>query len=127
MDLNATYRHANSGFTLIEMLVVLSVMALLLSLVAPSYISHVDRAQELTLKQNLKTIRAAIDQFRADRGRDPADLAELVATHYLRELPIDPVTDRSDTWVPVVVSNGMHDLHSGSPGKGSDGTPYAGW
>ena len=127
MDPSATHRHARAGFTLIEMLVVLSVIALLLSLVAPSYISHVGRAQELTLKQNLKTVRAAIDQFHADRGRDPTDLPELVSAHYLRELPVDPLTDRSDTWVPVVVDSGMHDLHSGALGKGSDGTTYASW
>ncbi len=122
-NLNRTRR----GFTLIEMLVVLSVIALLLSLVAPTYVSHVGRAQELTLKQNLKTVRGIIDQFHADRARDPVDLAELVTTHYLRELPVDPVTDRNDTWVPVVVDGAMHDLHSGAPGKGSDGTPYASW
>jgi len=109
------------------MLVVLSVIALLLSLVAPAYISRIDRAQELTLRQNLKTVRASIDQFRADRTRDPTDLAELVTEHYLRELPVDPVTDRNDTWVPVLVGGAMHDLHSGAPGKGSDGTPYASW
>lgn len=118
---------ARRGFTLIEMLVVLSVIALLLSLVAPAYVSHIDRAQELTLRQNLKITRASIDQFRADRARDPADLAELVAEHYLRELPVDPVTDRNDTWVPAVVNGGMRDLHSGAPGKGSDGTLYASW
>ncbi len=121
------HHRASGGFTLIEMLVVLSVIALLLSLVAPAYVSHVGRAQELTLRQNLKTVRASIDQFRADRARDPADLAELVAEHYLRELPVDPVTDRNDTWVPVVMAGAMHDLHSGAPGKGSDGTPYASW
>ncbi len=109
------------------MLVVLSVIALLLSLVAPTYVSHVGRAQELTLKQNLKTVRGIIDQFRADRARDPVDLAELVTTHYLRELPVDPVTDRNDTWVPVMVDGAMHDLHSGAPGKSSDGMPYASW
>jgi len=89
--------------------------------------SRIDRAQEVTLKQNLKTVRNSIDQFHADHARDPADLAELVATHYLRELPVDPVTDRDDTWVPEIVDGGMHDLHSGAPGKGSDGTPYASW
>jgi general secretion pathway protein G len=115
------------GFTLIEMLVVLSVIGLLLSLVAPSYLHHVDRAQELALKHNLKSVRESIDQFRADRGRDPANLDELVSTHYLRELPLDPVTDRTDSWVPVQVDGGMHDLHSGAPGKGSDGSAYASW
>ncbi len=115
------------GFTLIEMLVVLSVIGLLLSLVAPAYLSHIDRAQELTLKQNLKTVRATIDQFHADRARDPVDLAELVTAHYLHELPVDPVTDRNDTWVPVMVDGALHDLHSGAKGNSSNGTPYASW
>ncbi len=109
------------------MLVVLSVIALLLSLVAPSYLHHVDRAQELALKHNLKAVRESIDQFHADRGRDPASLDELVSTRYLRELPLDPVTDRVDTWVPVQVEGGVHDLHSGAPGKSSDGSTYASW
>ncbi|MET0384111.1 MAG: prepilin-type N-terminal cleavage/methylation domain-containing protein [Burkholderiaceae bacterium] len=120
-------RHAARGFTLIEMLVVLSVIALLLSLVAPAYVSRIDRVRDLTLRQNLKTLRDAIDQFRADRARDPADLAELVGAHYLRDLPVDPVTDRNDGWVPMMVDGGMHDLHSGAPGKGGDGRPYAQW
>lgn len=115
------------GFTLIEMLVVLSVIGLLLSLVAPSYLHHVDRAQELALKHNLKAVRESIDQFRADRGRDPASLDELVSTHYLRALPLDPITDRADTWVPVQVDGGLHDLHSGAQGQGSDGSTYASW
>ena len=115
------------GFTLIEMLVVLSVIGLLLSLVAPSYLHHVDHAQELALKHNLKAVRESIDQFRADRGRDPASLDELVSTHYLRDLPLDPVTDRTDTWVPVQANGGMHDLHSGAAGKGGDGSAYASW
>ena len=109
------------------MLVVLSVIGLLLSLVAPSYLHHVDRAQELALKHNLKAVRESIDQFHADRGRDPTSLDELVTTHYLRELPLDPVTDRADTWVPVQVDGAMHDLHSGASGKGSDGSAYASW
>ena len=115
------------GFTLIEMLVVLSVIGLLLSLVAPSYLHHVDHAQELALRHNLKAARESIDQFRADRGRDPANLDELVSAHYLRELPLDPVTDRADTWQPVQVDGAMHDLHSGAPGKASDGSTYASW
>ena len=115
------------GFTMIEMLVVLSVLALLLSLVAPSYFGHVDRARELALKQDLKTVRDCIDKFHADRGRDPADLPELVATHYLREIPVDPVTDSAATWVPALVDGGMHDLHSGASGNAQDGTAYASW
>ena len=115
------------GFTLIEMLVVLAVLALLLSLVAPSYFGHVDRARELTLRQDLKTMRDAIDKFAADRGRDPHDLDELVAARYLREIPVDPVTDSAATWVPLQVDGAMHDLHSGARGTAQDGTPYASW
>lgn len=123
--MSSPWRHR--GFTLIEMLVVLSVIGLLLSLVAPAYLHHVDRAQELTLKQNLKTVRNSIDQFHADRGRDPAGLEELVSMHYLRDLPLDPVTDRTDSWVLVQMDGGMHDLHSGAPGKATDGSTYASW
>lgn len=115
------------GFTLIEMLVVLSVIGLLLSIAAPAYLTHVDRARDLALRQDLKTVRDSIDKFHADRGRDPVDLAELVTTRYLREMPVDPVTDSAATWVPVQVDGGIHDLHSGAPGNGADGTPYASW
>jgi general secretion pathway protein G len=115
------------GFTLIEMLVVLSVIGLLLSIAAPAYLTHVDRARDLALKQDLKTVRDSIDKFHADRGRDPTDLAELVTAHYLREMPVDPVTDSAATWVPVQVDGGVHDLHSGAPGNGADGSPYASW
>ncbi len=112
---------------MIEMLVVLAVIGILLSIVAPSYLGHVNRARDLALKQDLKTVRDSIDKFHADRGRDPTDLAELVTANYLRELPVDPVTDSAATWVPVQVDGGVHDLHSGAPGNGADGTAYASW
>lgn len=118
---------APRGFTLIEMLVVLSVIGMLLSLVAPSYLGHVDRARELVLKQDLKTVRDSIDKFAADRGIDPENLDELVSAHYLREVPVDPMTDQSTTWVPQMVDGKMHDLHSGAPGRAHDGTSYASW
>jgi len=118
---------AAQGFTLIEMLVVLSVIGLLLSIAAPAYLAHVDHARDLVLKQDLKTVRDSIDKFHADRGRDPVDLAELVKTRYLREVPVDPVTDSTSSWVPVQIDGGVHDLHSGAPGNGADGTPYASW
>ncbi len=112
---------------MIEMLVVLSVIGLLLSIVAPRYLAHVDHARDLALKQDLKTMRDAIDKFAADRARDPADLAELVSAGYLRELPADPVTDSAATWQPVVVDGRMHDVRSGALGNGADGTAYASW
>lgn len=113
------------GFTLIEILVVLAVLALLTSIVAPTYLGRLDAAKELALKQNLKTIRDSIDHFAADRGRDPSDLQELVTSHYLREVPLDPVTDSAATWVPVIQDGRMHDLHSGALGQASDGISYA--
>jgi len=118
---------AARAFTLIEMLVVLAVLGMLLSLVIPSYRGHVDHARELALRQDLRTVRDCIDKFHADRGRDPVDLAELVSARYLREIPVDPVTESATTWVPVVVEGGLHDIHSGAPGNAQDGTAYASW
>jgi general secretion pathway protein G len=115
------------GFTLIEMLVVLGVIGMLLSVVAPRYLAHVDHARDLALRQDLKTMRDAIDKFSADRARDPADLAELVSSGYLREVPADPVTDSTTSWQPVVVEGKLHDVRSGAPGNGEDGTAYASW
>ena len=124
-DGRVTHRRRCRGFTLIEILVVLAVLALLTSIVAPTYLGRMDAAKELALKQNLKTIRDSIDHFAADRGRDPSDLQELVTAHYLREVPLDPVTDSTATWVPVMQDGRMHDLHSGATGQASDGISYA--
>src|SRR4051812_37231851 len=89
------------GFTLIEMLVVMATLGLLLAIVAPRYGQHVDRAKETVLRQNLRGLRDVLDKFYGDRGRYPAELPELVREGYLRELPLDPVTQRSDSWVVV--------------------------
>lgn len=119
------------GFTLIEMLVVLAALGLLLAISAPRYAEHVDRAREAVLKQNLVSVRDAIDKFYADRSRYPADLNELVQQRYLRQLPMDPVTDRTDTWVAVPptgqTSGGLADIRSGATGTAHDGSAYARW
>ncbi len=121
-------RACRRGFTLIELLVVLAIIGMLLSLVAPSYLTHVDRARDLTLKQDLKTIRDSLDKFAADQGRGPSSLDELVSLHYLNAMPVDPVTERADTWVTTAdPKGGIRDLHSGAVGHGQDGTPYANW
>jgi general secretion pathway protein G len=123
------------GFTLIELLVVMAALGLLLAVVAPQYVRHVDRARETALRQNLASLREAIDKFHADRARYPQRLDELVTEHYLRSLPVDPVTDRSDTWL-LVAPNGqvgaapgtaIFDVRSGAPGRGRDGSAYASW
>ncbi|MCW7541275.1 type II secretion system GspH family protein [Aquabacterium sp. A7-Y] len=124
------------GFTLIELLVVMAIIATLLSLVGPRYFASLDRARETVLRTNLRLTREAIDKHHADTGRYPGSLQELVDRRYLRELPLDPVTDRSDTWVFTAPqgggdaagpANGIYDLRSGAEGHARDGTPYASW
>ena len=128
-------RSAPRGFTLIELLVVMAAIGLLLSITAPRYAEHVDRAREAVLRQNLASLRDAIDKFNADRARYPADLQELVRQRYLRQVPLDPVTDRTDTWIAVAPgphglaagAGAVFDVHSGAPGNSRDGTAYASW
>jgi general secretion pathway protein G len=118
------------GFTLIELLVVLAVLAVLISLVAPRYLDRVDGAREAVLKHNLLGIRTSIDQFYRDKGRYPATLDELVTQRYLRELPMDPLTQRADSWVVVPPNEGrkeVFDVKSGAAGKAADGSDYATW
>lgn len=115
------------GFTLVELLVVLSIIALLLSLAAPRYFQHVDRSREVVLRENLATLRDALDQYHADRERWPDSLETLAAARYLRAVPTDPVTGRRDTWVPVTTDSGIADIHSSAPGLSADGTAYADW
>ncbi len=119
------------GFTIIELLVVMAVLGLLLSIVAPRYIEHVDHAREAVLHQNLRGMREAIDKFYADRARYPKDLQELVQQRYLREIPLDPITDQTATWVvsppPGVTTGAISDVRSGASGKALDGTVYAKW
>jgi general secretion pathway protein G len=125
------------AFTLVELLVVMAVMATLLSLAVPRYFAHLDRAKEAVLKHNLVAMRDAIDKFRADQARYPRDLAELVQLRYLRELPMDPITERRDTWRQIppagadlagqVLAGQLHDVKSGAPGVSMEGGPYAAW
>lgn len=119
------------GFTLIELLMVLAALAMLLGIAVPRYVEHVDRARETVLRQNLAALRDAIDKFNADRGRYPAELAELARERYLREVPRDPITDRADTWTVVAPPPGnagqVYDVHSGAQGVARDGRPYAAW
>lgn len=115
------------GFTLIELLVVLAVIASLLTIVAPRFFDQTDLATETVLKENLFVVRRAIDLYRGDTGRYPDSLNELVESRYLREIPVDPVTGRKDTWQAVREFSGITDIRSGAPGLGGDGTAYASW
>ena len=118
------------GFTLIELLVVLAIVATLLTLAVPRYFQHVERSKEAVLRENLATVRDAIDQYHADTGSWPSTLESLAEKRYLRALPTDPITERADTWQlvpPPDGGSGVYDIHSGAEGTGLDGQAYADW
>jgi len=120
------------GFTLIEMLVVLAILAMLLTIVSPKFMHMLQRSKETTLRHDLLTMRDAIDKFYSDKNRYPETLDELVERQYLKAIPPDPVTERVDTWVITLPPNideqgSVFDVHSGSARLAEDGTPYALW
>ncbi len=119
------------GFTLVELMVVMAIVALLLALAMPRYFAHLGKAHDTILKQDLATMRDAIDKFHGDRGRYPESLEELVNARYLRALPVDPITERADSWQIVAPDNGetgaVYDVKSGAPGVAHDGSAYADW
>lgn len=123
--------HPTRGFTLVELLVVLAIVALLLTLAVPRFFPSVDGAKDTILEDNLRSTRAVIDQYYADTGRYPDSLEQLVEKKYLRSLPVDPVTGSSETWTIVPPEDGskgaVYDLHSGAPGNGRNGRPYQEW
>ena len=118
------------GFTLVELLVVMAIIATLLSIVAPRYFHTLDRSKETVLRQDLNIMRDAIDKFYSDTGDYPRDLPELVEKRYLRAIPVDPLTDSSETWItvpPSDASEGVYDVHSGAIEEAKDGTSYSAW
>ncbi len=121
------------GFTLIELIVVLAILALLISLAVPRYFAHIERAREATLRQDLHVMRDAIDKFHGDKGRFPDSLEELVSERYLRSVPVDPLTDSATSWQSVAppadadVQGTLYDIRSGAQGHAKDGQPYAEW
>lgn len=117
-----------SGFTLIELLIVLAIMATLLSVVSPKYIKSVDKAKEAALKTNLRIVRESIDRYKGDTGHYPSTLQALVDEKYVKAIPIDPITDRDDSWVMISPPNssqsGVYDIRSGAEGDAADGKPF---
>lgn len=124
------------GFTLIELMIVISLLLILISIAIPIYNQAILRAKESVLRQDLFTMRQVIDQYTLDKQKAPQSLGDLVSAGYLKQIPIDPFTAKSDTWVPVeedviqdpsVTEPGITDVHSGSSQTGSDGTAYSSW
>lgn len=120
-----------NGFTMIELLVAVAILALLVSIAAPRYFGNMDRAKEDVLREDLYVMRDAIDKFYADRGKYPDSLEELVTERYLRKVPVDPFTKSARTWVLVPSEDknirGVQDVHSGATNQGSDGSPLREW
>jgi len=125
-----------AGFTMIELLIVISIIVVLASMGMTQYRNSVIRAREAVLKEDLFRMRDAIDQYYADRNKYPASLDDLVSEGYLREVPIDPMTQSKDTWQPVnaeanvndtTAEPGIYDVKSGSDQPALDGTRYADW
>ena len=119
-----------SGFTLVELIVVIAIVALLVSLVAPRFIGALDRSKEAVLHTNLSLLRESIDRHYADQLVYPAGLDDLVTKRYLREIPLDPITEKRDSWISVghpAGLPGVYDISSGAPGISSDGRTYDKW
>jgi len=118
----------NHGFTLVELLVVLAIIALLLTIALPRYFASVQRSREVALMENLQVLRSGIDKYYADKGEYPASLGDLVSRHYFRSIPLDPVTESSTTWQLLPSADpdkpGVADIRSGAPGKTRDGIAY---
>ena len=124
-------RKTSWGFTLIELLVVLAIVATLLSIVAPRFLDQTDKAKEAALKENLNSLRIAIDRYYADQGQYPEQLSLLVTKRYLRKIPVDPITNRPDSWqLDMLDEEGkkvIYDIHSGATGQSHDGSDYGSW
>ena len=117
------------GYTLVELMLVVSIAGILVTLAEPSFRTTMLKAREAALKQDLFTLREVLDQYRADRGKYPNALGELTATGYIRHIPVDPFTKSNNTWQAILDQNqgGVFDVHSGSDLVALDGTAYNSW
>jgi len=124
------------GFTLLELMIVITIIAILASIAVPMYQAVVLRSKETVLKNNLYELRTTIDQYTADKKKAPKALQDLVDAGYYRQIPIDPITNSRDTWEVVTdtsvsspdqTESGIVDIKSGSSAVSSEGTPYNTW
>jgi general secretion pathway protein G len=128
-------RRGARGFTLIELMIVMTIISILVGMATIIYDRTVKSARESVLKQDLATLRQAIDNYTLDKQQAPQSLDDLVEAHYLREVPVDPVCRQKD-WVPHIgdtvlspdqTSTGVDDVHSGCEMTALDGTSYTTW
>ena len=133
---DAKRRHCLDGFSLLEMMMVITVILIVASIFAPLYTTGIVRAREAVLRDDLFTLRALIDRFTLDNGRAPARLEEIVEKGYLGRIPTDPFTGSNETWQdtkedaplsPTQTGLGVVDVHSGSDLVSLEGTQYNTW
>ena len=126
----------DAGFTLMELMVVMAVIAILMLIAIPKFTSAVKMAKEAVLKEDLHVMRAAIDSYTMDKQKAPQSLDDLIQDGYLKEIPIDPFTHTKDSGVTDTgdalhsldqTDPGVDDVHSGAQEQGSDGQPYSSW
>jgi general secretion pathway protein G len=124
------------GFTLVELMVVMLIIAILAGIAIPAYVASIKAAREAVLREDLHVMRDAIDSYTNDKDKAPQSLDDLVTGGYLKVIPSDPMTHSTTTWNPSMDDSmhnldqtdpGMTDVHSGSDETGSDGQPYSTW
>lgn len=129
-------RPARSGFTLIELMIVMAVIAILIAIAVPVYNRAITRAKESVLRNNLFTMRTVIDEYTYDKQKAPQNLQDLVSEGYLRTIPVDPMTGSADTWKVIIEDTlnavnqtepGIFDVRSGADKTSLEGTPYSDW
>jgi len=125
-----------SGYTLIELMIVMAIISIMVSIAVPLYQKSLIRTKESLLKNNLFTLRTVIDEYTFDKKKAPQTLQDLVDQGYLRAVPVDPITGSDQTWKVVMedaltavdqTDPGIWDVHSGSDQKSLEGTPYSDW
>jgi general secretion pathway protein G len=119
-----------TGFTFVELMVVMAIVALMITIALPRYYSGLERAKEAVLKEDLFIMRDAIDDYYVDKGQYPRSLDVLVNERYLRAIPPDPLTDSNKTWILIGLPQNpslVYDIRSGAVGEASDGTAYYEW
>jgi general secretion pathway protein G len=129
-------RNGKRGFTLIELMIVITVIGILLTIAVPMYRKALIRANESVLRNNLFTLRTMIDEYTYDKQKAPQTLQDLVEAGYLRQVPVDPITKNNTSWRTIMedalssasqTEPGIFDVKSGSEQTGLDGTPYSEW
>ncbi len=129
-------RPGESGFTLIELMIVMMIISILVAIAVPNYVAAQKAAREAVLKEDLHVMREAIDSYTQDKAKAPQSLDDLVQAGYLKSLPEDPITRRTDTWVAQQEDSmtsidqtdpGIDDVHSGAQGTASNGESYSSW